>query len=79
MTLDAIVGSALGLTEAEVAALPDDTRFFGPPLEMSSLAGAQLLTTIATELGVDVAAEDLALDSLRSLGHLRAYLASRGR
>jgi acyl carrier protein len=79
MTLDAIVAAALGLTEAEVSALPDETRFFGPPLEMSSLAGAQMLTGIATELGVDVAGEDLALDSLRSLGHLRAYVSSRGR
>lgn len=76
MTLDEIVAEALGLTAAEVAALPDETPFFGPPLELGSLSGARMLRQIHAELGVDVAGEDLALDSLTSLGHLRRFVAS---
>ena len=69
--VDALVAEALGMPPEEVRALPDETPFFGPPLELGSLSGARLLTRIHEELGVDLATEDLALDCLTSLGHLR--------
>ena len=74
MTLDEIVAEALGLSADEVAALPEDTPFFGPPLELGSLSGARMLRRIHEQLGVDVAGEDLALESLTSLGHLRRFV-----
>ncbi|MGC4111140.1 MAG: phosphopantetheine-binding protein [Nocardioides sp.] len=74
MTLDAIIAETLGISEAGLAAFPDGTPFFGPPLEMSSLSGALMLERIKTDLGVDIAATDLALDSLRSLGDLRRFV-----
>jgi acyl carrier protein len=57
-----------------MAALPDDTPLFGSGLSLDSLTGLELLTAIQVEFGVDIAAEDLNLDSLRTIGTLVAYL-----
>ncbi len=53
------------------------TPLFGGGVGMDSLTGTLLLRQIERRYGVDVAAEDLNLDSLQTLGTLAAFLASR--
>jgi acyl carrier protein len=60
---------------AEVLALPDSTPLFGAGLALDSLTGLELLTAAKSEFGVDIAASDLNLDSLETLGTLADYLA----
>src|SRR5438046_303629 len=63
---------------AYVRELPDDTALFGGGLSLDSLTGLELLTAIEQDFGVDIAAEDLSLDSLETIGTLVAYLSSKG-
>lgn len=63
------------LDDPQVAALPDDTPLFRGGLALSSLDGAALLRAIRDELGVDVAAVDLALESLETIGTLSRFVA----
>lgn len=77
--LDALVGDALGMNADDVARLPDDTSLLRPPLALSSLAGARLLARIDETFGGSLAAADLTLEALTSLGALRAYVARRTR
>jgi acyl carrier protein len=65
------------LDDPSVAALPDDTPLFKGGLGLSSLDGAALLRAIDEELGVDVAAEDIALESLETVGTLSRFVAVR--
>lgn len=65
------------LDDPAAAALPDDTPLFRGGLGLSSLDGAALLRAIDEELGVDVAAEDLALESLETVGTLERFVAVR--
>lgn len=44
---------------------------------LDSLGGAMLLTEVHSQFGVDVADEDLNLDSLATLGTLAAFIADR--
>jgi acyl carrier protein len=48
-------------------------------LGLDSLGGAMLLTQVHRTFGVDVADEDLNLDSLASIGTLAAFIADRAR
>lgn len=73
--VDRLVAEALGLSADEVTALADATPMFGPPLELGSLSGTVLLNRILEQYAVDVAADDLDLTALTSLGHLRRYVA----
>ena len=57
-----------------MGALPDDTPLFGSGLSLDSLTGLELLTAIHQEFGVDIASEDLNLDSLQTIGTLVDYL-----
>lgn len=61
----------------ELVELPAQTSLFGGGVGLDSLAGTLLLRRIQRELGVDVAAEDLNLDSLQTLGTLAAFIAGR--
>jgi acyl carrier protein len=61
----------------ELVELPAQTLLFGGGVGLDSLAGTLLLRRIQRELGVDVAAEDLNLDSLQTLGTLAAFIAGR--
>ncbi len=67
------------LEDSTVASLPDETPLFGAGLELSSLTGAGLLVRIWTETNVDIAAEDLALESLETIGTLWRYVVDRQR
>ncbi|MFB9904967.1 phosphopantetheine-binding protein [Allokutzneria oryzae] len=69
-----LIAAAVGQDEAVVAALPEDTRLFGPEIALSSLAGARLLDAVHERFGVDVAAEDLNLDALESIASLSGFV-----
>lgn len=60
----------------QVEQLPEDTPLFGGSLSLDSLTGLELLTAIEREFGVDIASEDLSLQSLRTIGTLVAYLSA---
>lgn len=61
----------------ELAGAPLQTPLFGGGVGLDSLAGTLLLRRVQREYGVDVAAEDLNLDSLETLGTLAAFVAAR--
>ena len=67
-----LTGNPLPLTA------PLDTALLRDGIGLDSLGGTMLLTEIERRYGVDVAAEDLNLDALASIGSLAAYLAQRG-
>jgi len=56
---------------------PPDTPLLRDGLGLDSLGGTMLLTEIKRRYGVDVADEDLNLDSLASIGALAAYVSAR--
>ncbi|HST05160.1 MAG TPA: acyl carrier protein [Chloroflexia bacterium] len=62
----------------QMAALPGSTPLFGSGLSLDSLTGLELLTGIEQEFGLDIAADDLNLDSLETIETLVAYLSSAG-
>jgi acyl carrier protein len=61
----------------EIASVPLQTPLFGSGVGLDSLAGTLLLRQVQRKYGVDVAAEDLNLDSLETLGTLAAFVAAR--
>jgi acyl carrier protein len=61
----------------DVRSLPESTPLFGGGLSLDSLTGLELLTGIEQEFGVDIAADDLNLDSLQTIGTLVHYLSGR--
>jgi acyl carrier protein len=61
----------------ELLGVPPDTPLFGAGAGLDSLAGTLLLRQVQRRFGVDVAAEDLNLDSLETLGTLAAFIAAR--
>jgi methoxymalonate biosynthesis protein len=79
-----VAGELRGLLAAvtgrpELEAVGTGTPLFGPPVALDSLAGTLLLREIQRRYGVDVAAEDLNLDSLATLGTLAAFVAEHSR
>ncbi len=62
---------------ADLLDLPVQTPLFGTGVGLDSLAGTLLLRQVQRRYGVDVAAEDLNLDSLQTLGTLAAFIAAR--
>ena len=81
--LAATVAAELRVMLAEVTsrddllAIPLDTALFGGGVGLDSLAGALLLRRIERSYGVDVAAADLNLDALGTLGSLADFIADR--
>ena len=61
----------------ELLGVPPGTPLFGAGVGLDSLAGTLLLRQVQRRYGVDVAAEDLNLDSLQTLGTLAAFIAAR--
>jgi acyl carrier protein len=70
----ALLARVLELEPDDVRALPASTPLFGSGLSLDSLTGLELLTGVEAEFGVDIASEDLNLDSLESIGTLVDYL-----
>jgi acyl carrier protein len=58
----------------ELRAIPPSTALFGAGVGLDSLTGTVLLRHVQRRYGVDVAAEDLNLDSLATLGTLAAFI-----
>jgi acyl carrier protein len=75
--LRAFLASATG--RDELLRLPPSTALFGAAVGLDSLTGTLLLREIQRRFGVDVAGEDLNLDSLATLGTLAAFVAERAR
>ena len=73
--LRAILAQVTG--RPELLRVPADTPLFGAGVGLDSLAGTLLLRQVQHRYGVDVAAEDLNLDSLATLGTLAAFIAAR--
>ncbi len=63
----------------EVASLPADIPLFGAGVGLDSLGGTLLLRAVRRRFGVDVAAEDLNLDSLANLAALAAFIGEHAR
>jgi acyl carrier protein len=61
----------------ELAALTLDTPLFGDGVGLDSLTGTLLLRQVRQRFGVDVAAEDLNLDALATLGTLTTFVYDR--
>ena len=61
----------------ELAALTLDTPLFGDGAALDSLTGTLLLRQVRQRFGVDVAAEDLNLDALATLGTLTTFVCDR--
>jgi acyl carrier protein len=59
----------------ELLDIPPQTQLFGAGVGLDSLAGTLLLRQVQRRYGVDVAAEDLNLDALETLGTLAAFVA----
>ncbi|HTZ92751.1 MAG TPA: acyl carrier protein [Streptosporangiaceae bacterium] len=62
---------------AEMLDVSLETRLFGAGVGLDSLAGTLLLRQVQRRFGVDVAGEDLNLDSLETLGTLANFIAAR--
>jgi acyl carrier protein len=73
--LRAFLASATG--REELLHIPPTATLFGAPVGLDSLTGTLLLREIQRRFGVDVAGEDLNLDSLATLGTLAAFVAER--
>ena len=63
----------------ELAGMPADLPLFGGGAGLDSLTGTLLLREVQRRFGVDVAAEDLSLDALATLGTLAAFVAARAK
>jgi acyl carrier protein len=57
-----------------VAVLPENTSLFDDVFGLDSLAGAQLIALVHEKFGVDIASEDLNLDSLETIATLRDFV-----
>jgi acyl carrier protein len=75
--LTRLLAQVLERDPASLAALAEDEPLFAEGLGLDSLSGVRLLAMIDAEFGVDIAAEDLALESLESVGTLSRYLEGR--
>jgi len=58
----------------ELLGLSEQAPLFGDGVGLDSLTGTLLLREVHRRFGVDVAAEDLNLDSLATLGTLATYI-----
>ena len=61
----------------ELLAAPADAPLFGTGIGLDSLAGTLLLREIESRYGVDVAGEDINLDTLASLATLADFIQAR--
>ncbi len=70
-----ILAAATG--REDLLAVPADLPLFGAGVGLDSLAGTLLLRQVQRRYGIDVAAEDLNLDALETLGTLAAFITAR--
>ena len=72
----ALLAKVLELEPGYIRDLPGNTPLFGSGLSLDSLTGMELLAGVQAEFGVDIASEDLNLDSLESIDTLVGYLST---
>jgi acyl carrier protein len=63
--------------DQKVLTVPAQTALLRDGIGLDSLGGTILLIRVRSQFGVDVADEDLNLDSLATLGTLAAFIAAR--
>ena len=73
--LRAVLAQVTG--RGELLGIAADTPLFGTGVGLDSLSGTLLLRQVERRYGVDVAAEDLNLDALATLGTLAGFIAAR--
>jgi acyl carrier protein len=73
--LRTILAQATG--REELLGTSDQAPLFGAGVGLDSLSGVMLLREVQRRYGVDVAAEDLNLDALATLGTLAAFIEER--
>ncbi len=61
----------------DLITISDQVPLFGAGVGLDSLSGVMLLREVHLRFGVDVAAEDLNLDALATLGTLAAFIEER--
>jgi acyl carrier protein len=61
----------------DLLGISDQAPLFGAGAGLDSLSGVMLLREVHRQFGVDVAAEDLNLDALATLGTLAAFIEAR--
>ncbi len=61
----------------DLLGISDQAPLFGAGAGLDSLSGVMLLREVHERFGVDVAAEDLNLDALATLGTLAAFIEAR--
>jgi acyl carrier protein len=61
----------------DLLGISDQAPLFGAGAGLDSLSGVILLREVHQRFGVDVAAEDLNLDALATLGTLAAFIGAR--
>jgi acyl carrier protein len=71
-----LLARVLELDPSYVQSIPADTSLFGSGLSLDSLTGLELLTGVEAEFSVDIASEDLNLDSLQTISTLVDYLSA---
>jgi acyl carrier protein len=71
-----LLAEALAVDPGPILDLPAGTGLFDE-LGLDSLSGTRLVDAVRSRYGVDIAADDLNLDSLESIGSLYRFVAGR--
>jgi acyl carrier protein len=77
LRLRRLLARVLERDPGEMERLPDSTPLFGSGVSLDSPTGLELLEGVRQEFGVDIASEDLNLDSLQTIGTLGDYVSQR--
>ena len=76
-TVREILRDMLGLSEAQVAAMDDDTELFGALPELDSMAVAGLLTEMEDRLEIVIDDDEVDGELLETYGNLLAFAKSK--
>jgi acyl carrier protein len=72
-TIRAVLSDILGLSEAQVTAMNDDTELFGALPELDSMAVAGLLTEMEDRLNIMIDDDDVDGELFATFGNLVAF------
>lgn len=72
-TVRSVLSDVLGLSEAQVAAMDDDTELFGALPELDSMAVAGLLTEMEDRLDIMIDDDDVDGELFATFGNLVAF------
>jgi acyl carrier protein len=77
-TVREILRDLLGLSDAQVAAMDDDTELFGALPELDSMAVAGLLTEMEDRLDIMIDDDDVDGELFATFGNLVAFARKKG-